>query len=557
MTNKTIVIIFLLIILLLPFISPLIDNHYYVSADFRIQIVRLWTMITNIAAGNPLAHWSDLIYNGYGSPMFLFYPPFYYYLLTILYKTGIDFFVCFQIINIAGFILSALAMFIFARNFFNLRTAFLISFLYATSSYHLYDIYRSGQFVEAFIWFYLPLLLHCIYKYFTTGNHKYYIYNSIVFFVFLITHHSSFVIIIIPSLIYILLLALYTKKKNILALVLLSLFTGICLSVYFTIPCFFEKESVLFGVKPDNDFHNNFIPLQKIFLFFLNSDNSNPLRMPQSLNLAAVILSCFSLLMISKKEKNRYIFLSFFIFFIFGLFFNLKLSTRVWESVKIIEYLETPGRFIFVMSFSTSILSGIVINRISNTIKAYLLIFMVIVLTFYQTKDHIKVYTIKDKPFIYLQQYFKNFDIENFNPKTIKQFKYYTSEDFLLLPVTFNAVKYNRPFSNRIESNGGIITNFIEKPFELFFYLKMKDTENILAHIPYFNGWSVYINNIKQDIIITGDGLISFRVTHGFHKIQIKFELTLLRKISIIISILSFIVLSIFTFIILQQNKKT
>jgi len=73
----------------------------------------------------------------------------------------------------------------------------------------------------------------------------------------------------------------------------------------------------------------------------------------------------------------------------------------------------------------------------------------------------------------------------------------------------------------------------------------MTTSENILINIPFFKGWNVYINNKKEIIKVTEDGLISFKVSSGEHNIKLKFELTFIRKLSLLISFLSFVVIII------------
>jgi len=456
-----------------------------------------------------------------------------------------------QILNILGLILPAITMFVFARNFLSNRAAILSGILYTLSNYHLYTIYLSGQRVEAFAWSYLPILLHNIYKAYKTSASKYFYFTALWIFLFIITHHSTFIIVIIPVLFFIMMLNISEKKDKFLIKIILAIIIGFLLSSFFLIPCLLEKKNVLFGIKPDNDYRNNFFELYQILFYFFWPKTNNPLFMPQSLNLAAVLFAVLAIFLFKKKKKN-YLFISFVFFFIFGIFFNSKISKPIWAASLTIQYLETPIRFIVNASLACAILTGIAIDNISRRWLKNLLILIALILTYIQLKNHIKVYTINDEPFTYHKKYFTAFDTDNFNPEKIKRFEYYTSEDFLLLPVTFNYSKFNSTVENRIVKNSGSITNYYERPTKISFDFFGGNQEKILVNIAYFDGWTVYIDNKKTNIEITNDGLFTFIAPAGNHKIEIIFELTLLRKIAISISILT----AVLSIIIILFNQR-
>src|SRR3989304_1065261 len=119
LSNRTALFVLALIaLLLLTYWSwaPLISRGYPLGHD-GLQPIRVYTIDRCLRDGQLPCRWSaDLAYN-YGFPIFNYYPPGASYVSEAIHLLGFSIQDSIEIVFILGFILSALFMFLLAREF--------------------------------------------------------------------------------------------------------------------------------------------------------------------------------------------------------------------------------------------------------------------------------------------------------------------------------------------------------------------------------------------------------------------------------------------------------
>ena len=106
-----------------------------------------------------LSRWSPDVNFGYGSPMFDFYPPFFYYVTFLFSKITPNTILALNLTCIIFWILSGAGMFLFAREFWGNKGGFLSAILYVYSPYYVQDLYVRGAFSEFSVFMVFPFLV--------------------------------------------------------------------------------------------------------------------------------------------------------------------------------------------------------------------------------------------------------------------------------------------------------------------------------------------------------------------------------------------------------------
>ncbi len=151
--------VLLIVLLILPALQPLWQAGLQQTDDGAHHVFRLFSLDRALRAGHIGARWQAEEGFGYGFPVLNFYAPLSYYIGLLFHRLGAGFVTSFEWTLAAGLVLSAVAMYFFARELLGRWGGALAAVAYAWAPYHLADAWMRGALAEhlAFIW--LPLLL--------------------------------------------------------------------------------------------------------------------------------------------------------------------------------------------------------------------------------------------------------------------------------------------------------------------------------------------------------------------------------------------------------------
>jgi GT2 family glycosyltransferase len=204
----------------------------------------------------------------YGYPQFNYYPPLPYYLGALLHRVGIQYIDSVKILFVAGYILSAVTMYLLINTILKSSWAGIVAAtIYTYIPYKAVEVYVRGALSEFWAQIFFPLILWSIYKLIKEGKTKYVIWMA-VSVAFLATTHSLMTMIFAPIAGLWALYWLVGNKWNNLRKVIWGGLLGFGLSAFFLLPVAFERqfvhlESVLSGYF---DYRAHFVSLNKLFL---------------------------------------------------------------------------------------------------------------------------------------------------------------------------------------------------------------------------------------------------------------------------------------------------
>lgn len=549
-------IVFLFCLSALIMLRQLISGDYFscIIEDSYTYTSWAWQFVEALKEGVIYPRWMPLNFWGYGSPTFILYPPFAFYLVGFFNIFTDSIIAAMNISKFIALFLSSLGMFFLVKEFYSEKIALLTASFYAVFPYNVFQFYYLGTFAStiSFMWFSPILLFLC--KYFGQRNYRYVIFSGMCYGGLILTHLINayiFTFVIITFVIYI---SIVNKNLKDLIILPLTAIIGLLISATYIFPVLFEKRflNMNFFIGEGGgfrfDYHNFFIlpnmtglfsyghlwpTYYSTYLFFLFFSCVLML-----LSLLRTVRMNHSNSIVQTNAINRYFFLAGIgsIFMLFGV------STIVWESLPLSKYIQFPVRWLNVTSISVVFLSSAIFRSFINISKKkvnnlfiVISIFFVCVLLDYQyissafIFDHTKLIPVKAA----------NWNLEH-------------------LPIWAKGEMIsgnNDQESVEILRGQGAIAILEWKSTKRVFKITAQKPTTVRLKTLYFPGWKAYINSIETEIITEKDtGAMLIDIPQGSHKIEFSFVDTPVRYYGKLISLFS--VFLIFFALLLNNYRK-
>lgn len=306
----------------------------------------------------------------YGYPQYNFYPPSVYYFGEFFHLLGFQFIDSVKIIFGLGFLLSALFMYLFLRDYLSIQAGIIGALVYTYVPYKAVNVFVRGALNEFWALVFYPLLFWSSLKLIREGGRKNLAFFAVATFLILITHNLM-TLIFLPVLgTWIIIQVILEKKYKRLLNILAGGILGVGLAAFFTIPVFAEKpyahlETLIGGYF---DYRQHFVSLSQLFISNFWGYGSSVWGTDDGLSLSAgqiqVLGSVFAVILAAVNfKKVKKLSITVFVLALIELlvlFMVHQKSSGVWtlfESVLI--YLQFPWRFLSISTFLLSVLSAI------------------------------------------------------------------------------------------------------------------------------------------------------------------------------------------------------
>lgn len=484
----------LLFVLTIPLLLPLLKPGMFVSDDGGWMIVRLSDFHRSLRDGQFPVRWAGRLNFGYGYPVFNFLYPGTLYLGEMIHLLGFNFISSVKILFGLSIIFSGIFCYFWLKKLFSPWPALVGSFVYLYAPYHLFDIYTRGSLGEAVALAILPLILYLMEK----KN----IFLIAIFIAVLITSHNTLALIFLPV---IFLYGFFGKLFKTYDLIF-TFILGFFLSAFFWLPALWDQQDTVFSQVTVSQWQN----------FFLSRKNFS------LLGWESLLLGLGSLLILmNKRDKKALLFL---IIFLFSTFLALPLSSVIWQVTPLPKLVQFPWRFLSLTIICLSFLTAFSLDTLSSKIKLSvgILIFVVFFLFSWPHLNQIE-YELRNEEF-----YTTNEDTttvkREYTPKWVKNFP------------------TNRP-EKKVElvSGRGELGMIFQNSRRIVFSTENQTETMIKVNLVYFPGWIAKIDKVDTPIFFDNEGgLISLSVPEGKHEIEVLWEETTLRKLSDILSLVTF-----------------
>ena len=352
----------LLILLMVPLCFALFANHLVRGHDALAGLIRALYMDQYIGDGQFLVRWASNINFGYGSPMFDFYPPFFYLVTAMFSKIFHNVLMSLNLVCVIFWFLSGLGMYLFARELWGNKGGFLSALAYVYAPYYIQDFYVRGAFAEQSTFALFPFLLLALYK-LNQNIQRRYILMGVISTTALSLAHTIGMFFLPIATVYLTFLFILNKNWKAFLYGTAILFIGWLMAAFFWLPALIETKylTLSFMTSMRYDFHKNFISLTQLLRppWDMTTDLD---RLTFQIGLGHVFLALLPVVFLLRNYTKEYQKFFHYIFFgivaAFAFWLTLPSSQKIWEAIAVLKFLQFPWRFLTIGVFALSLLTG-------------------------------------------------------------------------------------------------------------------------------------------------------------------------------------------------------
>lgn len=539
--------LFIVILLSLWVIGPFFTSGFFPMHD-DTQVVRVYQMQQALRDGQIPVRWVRDLGYGYGYPLFNFYAPLPYYIGGLVNLSGVNTLDSTKAMMVIGILFAGIFMYFLAREFWGELGGVLSGLFYVYAPYHAVDIYVRGAVGEFWAYGFIPLLFYGLWKLSHQQKWKWVIVGAVGLAGIILSHNLT-AMMVTPFIIIAILLYCYiaSKEREVLYIkyYILSIILGLALSAFYWIPAILEipYTNILSQVGGGADFRDHFVCWQQLWESNWGFGGSIPGcidGLSFKIGKLHIITSLISLVIgVYSWKKNRLqskIILVASGCLLVASLMTLEISKPVWQAISPLAFIQYPWRFLVIVAFTTSFLTGAVVWFVRNfNLLKYLTAGALIILLL-------------------------SFNIKLFQPQMIiaRTADFYTDEENIKWTISKTSDEYmpkdfKKPTSpNEIARRRVVADNIkIDKTNQLLFVTNNAKEKDIFVNIAPFPAWKVFIDGVSSNYVSKDSG-IEIMVPAGRHEVRLSFLSTFIEELANVISVSSLV---LFIAIIIYSRK--
>src|SRR3989344_5284515 len=378
-----------LILICLPAFALLFQRGYFSMHD-DLQATRQLELNKCFVDGQVPCRWVPDLGYGFGYPLFNYYPSLPYLIGQPFRWLGFQFIDIVKIVGVLGFVITALNMYWLGKEFWGRLGGFVSAAFYTYAPYHSVDFWVRGAVNEFWAMAIYPAIFYTTYKLIQTSSKKYIPLVSLSVAALMISHNPM-LMIFAPVLIIWCLFWVFKFRSirtiRIISDLFVSALWSLGLAAFFTLQVLFETKFVSVWTLTSGYFNYlaHFLDVKQIFLNINWGYGSSELGPADSMSFAlgylqwivpAIIL--LSTLFIKKLRNQKYLILLLLLFTLTALFMAHSKSTPIWLTLKPLEFLQFPWRFLTLAVFALSFLSGAIARIFPRLLISLLLLLLLL-----------------------------------------------------------------------------------------------------------------------------------------------------------------------------------
>ncbi len=534
-----------LFLFLIPFYL-LSHDGIFSGHDIQTHVIYLLLFTKAVIAGQIPVRWIDWVHPGFNQPLFTFYQPLFYYLFQIPRMLGFANTTSLKIEVGILWVLSGITMYAFTKEYFGKVPALFSGIIYLYAPYHILDIFVRAALPEFLALTIIPFLFWSMKRYATTKKLFYFLLTSLSV-ASLLTAHPPTLIMFLPFIFfYLFYLAFVDKNFMLLFLFLGSFLFGACLSSFFLIPLVFEQSFIqpMYLHSGYYDFHQHFVCIQQLFTpnwgYGISvPDCSDDLSFQVGISNWVIFFTAIGILWWRWEKQTQamnILLVGTISIFVLVCCLTLPVTQRIWESNPYVALIQYPWRFLSVTIFLSAILGGYLLWNIRNTVVQYSIYFVSVIIVFLLSAWYLH-------PAQWLSSFASSFDMaqtQDFS-STVPEIGYMPKGAII------NPDKASTPQSQiKLISGKAHITRFTDNTTKKEYRLVSEVPTQFIFYVHQYPGWKAYVDG-KQTPIRSDNlfGFIELTTQAGAHTITLQLTDTPLRKISNLISGISFLLFGI------------
>ncbi len=562
---RNILILLSLFVYLIIF-PPFLKNQVLGGHDAGAHLAYLRIFTDALSQGQFPVRWIEWVIPGQNQPLFSYYQPLIYYLGQVPHLLGMNIMNSLYATVIFSWLFSGLMVFLFVKNVTkNILAGLAASCVYVFAPYHILDVFVRAAYPEVIALSFAPGMFWALERLFTTEKKVYIGFLGLFTAATFVSHPPTLLMFGIPLFFYFLFLIfgkLNIETPDLKQIVKKILYTSAGfvlaggLASFFAVPALFQQGLTQASSLESGyfDFHNHFVCLTQLFWSNWGYGDSIP-GCSDQLSFQVGIVNWFVILTVIgvlgfyfyKKinhpiNKQAIFWLSMAFL---GMYMTLSYSQPFWEGLPYIAFLQFPWRFLSIVIFSVSVLSGILFLYVKKETYKMLLFAALIIAAPLLTYSYLQ-------PAAYLPGNYFGQDSKDFYQGTAKGAKDtsavsgYFPKTMAVLPQTGTVPKGEIAISNPKATVSIIKSTFTDKEFSVSSTLPLQ----IELFIHYFPGWKFSSNNnpVNPNTSNIYD-FVFLNVPAGSNIITAKYKNTPLITFSNYLSLISILILIFLIFI--------
>lgn len=515
------------------------ENHLVRFANYKVALKELQL---------PPRFAPNLV-NRYGYPVFNLNYPLANILSVPFSAINVHYELTFKIIVFLSLCSGLMGVYYFTRKYSVVLSGTAMLF-YLSSPYIVNLVYYRGSIGEILSYVLLPWLLLTT-QWITNVTflkQKQLFFSFFIWTLFLLSHNvTAFFGVLLYSL-YV--LFTYNNNKRVYLHFFVMIATSICLSLWFWLPAFIEKnETVLADAQNNTTYTQHFATINQLLLSPVKFGLSYPgsvdtLSFAAGISqlvllvvgLALLVICCFKKTFNTHKQLVTQL-----VFPVMILFFQLQSSGYFWSGIPFLSYIQFPWR---LGIFLPALLLPLLLTVYTKARTPLRLLLTVIVLLQF-------ICIWQKKPVDYFHR--DPIDYELFSQTTTTQ-----NEN---LPKTFTYTDIgNWRAEPQLISGKGEVTVNTWNGSRRSYHLKLTETSTIAEPTMYYSGWRTTANNKKVAYINNQDikGRVGFVLEPGEYTIYTRFtEQTYPRVLGDSISFLTLLLCLLYSIKLYKNNHDT
>jgi hypothetical protein len=494
---------------------PLFGRNYIPTHDGEYHIIRIVEFSRMLGAGYLIPRWAPDMNSGYGIPIFNYHYPLPNYVGSLARVFTHDAVYAFQISMGLGYILLAVAAYLWLSTLFGVVPALIGTTVAAFVPYLFVDMYVRGTIGEIWAMAFLFLSLFAVEK-------KRCVWFALTFGL-LVLSHNILALLFAPFLLF------YCVLRDRKAL--WGMAAGLGLSAFFWLPALAEQKFVV-GLNTVN-FREHFVRMYELLIPSWGTQFSGTGSFGKSISFQlgiAPIIAILAAIWVVRREKEKGIkqlTIYLLLVFLLCILFMFRFSRAIWEIMKPLQLIQYPWRLLSFIIPMTAYAAGYWVNRMKQ--RWWGIVFAVFAVTVAYSYARPVLYEPRSESY-YMSR-------PNFTDGTSSM-----GNSFSTIWTGWKNVRPGAPYT--IE-NGQLIGQtrwkYMEKDFTVF----MDETGTVTVGTLYFPGWIASVDGNEVPINYREDGIIRISVPQGFHAISVRFTDTPVRRVGNALSIVSVAVLAI------------
>ncbi len=560
--NPNFLALFAFLVLSFFALKSLLSVSFYTSHDGETHTARIAQYAIALRDGQIPPRFASSLYNGLGSPIFVYIYPLPYFLGALIHFSGFSYATSFRLLMALGFLFTQFFAYLWLKEVFKSeKAAFLGALFYTLVPYRFSLIYVRASISEMLAYTFLPLAFYCFTKLAKKQNLKWTAAGGISLALVLLSQDLVALISIPVLALYVLILVIYGKSKKYALLALASAIWSFAISALVYLPSLFERGYIRFDSIIQDAYPNHFVAFWQLihspwgYGFDYPGTVNDQMSFQVGLAHWLILLISIALItyiplskidffkkifkrIISLNNKRELILAIFFILvFTLSVFLMLDIpqATYLWKNFKPLHTIDIPWRFLGLTALSISFLAA----YCTKFIRSGLFMLLMIVFILIANRNHLRV----NEPRVLDNNFFEEY------PGTATQYGEFTPS----WRQTVTAQDFSPENRVQILSGSGQISNISFSSNRGSFLVNTTADSLVRINKFYYPKVQIFDNNqdISKNMIISNvkspaaslkedqTGLMLLPLSKGIHQIKFEYQETGLRMFADLLSLLS------------------